>query len=191
MNHTKTELRQAMRRKRQQQNAEVAQEKSAAIASRIFAIVEFRRATRVALYWPIAGQGEVETWAVDRELRSRGSHVFYPVLPSDPAQAPGFVRVQEPGDMQLRGRAFPEPSGAADASALTAIELVVVPAIAATTAGQRIGFGSGFYDRILPRLSPSTMSLVAAYQFQIVPSLSVETHDYQCDVVVTESATYR
>lgn len=66
-------------------------------------------------------------------------------------------------------------------------DVVVVPGLAFTPAGERLGQGGGWYDRFLPRLRDDATTIGVAFDAQIVESLPVEDHDANVDVVVTES----
>lgn len=64
------------------------------------------------------------------------------------------------------------------------IELLMVPGLAFTPKGFRLGVGGGYYDRYLPGFKGKTISL--AFEEQIVNHLPLEEHDYKVKVVVTE-----
>jgi 5-formyltetrahydrofolate cyclo-ligase len=69
------------------------------------------------------------------------------------------------------------------------LDLVIVPGLAFTTNGHRLGRGKGYYDSFLKKCSgvqerpPYTIAL--AFNEQIVPSIPVDTHDFVIDAVVT------
>ena len=81
---------------------------------------------------------------------------------------------------------------ASRAAGVAELDLILVPALAATQEGARLGFGSGFYDRVLPvfRASPRTLSLIVLYEFQVVAALPTEPHDFFCDALLTEQRLY-
>ncbi len=55
--------------------------------------------------------------------------------------------------------------------------------------GGRLGYGAGFYDRLLPELLPTTPRVAAAFACQIVDEIPREAHDLAVDRVVTEAGT--
>ena len=63
----------------------------------------------------------------------------------------------------------------------------VVPGLAFTRKGARLGYGGGWYDRFLAAADPSAVLLGVAYPFQMVEELPSEPHDIRLtDVVVAE-----
>lgn len=64
------------------------------------------------------------------------------------------------------------------------IDCVVVPGLAFDVHGGRLGMGGGFYDRFLP-LAVNAVKIALAYDFQLVDSLPLETHDAKIDAILT------
>jgi len=66
----------------------------------------------------------------------------------------------------------------------------IVPGLAFTRTGARLGYGGGWYDRLLAAADPSAVLLGVAYPFQLVAELPSEPHDIRLtDVVVAEGCT--
>ena len=65
-----------------------------------------------------------------------------------------------------------------------ATDLVLVPALAFTAAGDRLGYGGGYYDRWLEE-HPEALRVGVCLDFQLAGSLPVEPHDVGMDLVVT------
>ena len=67
----------------------------------------------------------------------------------------------------------------------SAVDAWLVPGLAFTEDGLRLGYGGGWYDRFLEGVSPETPKIGIAYRFQIVEELPVEEHDIRLTEVVT------
>lgn len=67
------------------------------------------------------------------------------------------------------------------------IDLLVIPGIAFDTAGNRIGYGKGYYDKFLKGLSNSAFRIALAFDFQIVQEIQTSGHDIKVDKIITES----
>lgn len=81
-----------------------------------------------------------------------------------------------------------EPDGD-DTVDISAMDLVIVPAVAYDRNGNRVGRGKGFYDRLLPECR--AMKIGVAYDFQLVDEIDAEEHDVRVDMVVTQTQTLR
>lgn len=71
------------------------------------------------------------------------------------------------------------------------IDVIVVPGLAFTVDGRRLGQGGGWYDRFLPGLRDHCPMIGVAFEVQIVDELPTEPHDVTLDVVVTEHRVCR
>jgi 5-formyltetrahydrofolate cyclo-ligase len=66
------------------------------------------------------------------------------------------------------------------------VDLVLVPGLAFTSTGLRLGRGGGIYDRLLSTLnSEKSLTMGICYENQIVDSIPVEKHDRPVDLVIS------
>jgi 5-formyltetrahydrofolate cyclo-ligase len=70
------------------------------------------------------------------------------------------------------------------------LDLVVVPGVAFSRDGGRMGNGQGYYDRLLERTRPDCPLIGLCYESQLFDDLIVSPHDVFMDKVVTERAVY-
>jgi 5-formyltetrahydrofolate cyclo-ligase len=78
-----------------------------------------------------------------------------------------------------------EPAGPAVDRARLAGSLVIVPGLAFTPDGHRLGYGGGYYDRFLASLPPSVVTIGLCFREQVVDDLPLDPHDLPVDHVVT------
>ncbi len=71
------------------------------------------------------------------------------------------------------------------------VDIVMVPGVAYSREGGRMGNGQGYYDRLLARVRPDCPLVGLCYESQLMGDLVVSPHDVFMDVVVTERAAYR
>ena len=62
-------------------------------------------------------------------------------------------------------------------------DLIIVPGVAFSKKGERLGYGGGFYDRFLEHHKVYTIGV--AYDFQIMNSLPTEEHDRKLNEIIT------
>jgi 5-formyltetrahydrofolate cyclo-ligase len=179
----KAELRKRLRGVRKTAPLEACAERSRAIASRLEAHEALAAAKRVALLWPILARHEVDLRALDEALRARGVEIAYPAI--DPETGDMTFRVvTDPSTLEEQGYGFMEPPP--DAPVASALDVVVVPAIAVDPTGHRIGYGAGYYDRALPKVAPPAIPIAVAYDWQLVAEVPFTDGDVRCRWVVTD-----
>jgi 5-formyltetrahydrofolate cyclo-ligase len=84
---------------------------------------------------------------------------------------------------------IPEPLDHCPLLPREAIDFVVVPGVAYDREGRRLGYGGGYYDRLLPLLSPRAARVAGAFDVQVVDRVPTGPNDVTIDAVVTESRT--
>ncbi|MEY4551167.1 MAG: hypothetical protein RL685_7362 [Pseudomonadota bacterium] len=166
--------------------------RSARIVDVLLQLPALQQARAVGLFWPRASHREVDLRALDHELRERGVALFYPFM--DPKGAgsytTGFRHVERVEHLQERGRGFAEPALDARIAVAGELDVVIVPALAASPNGHRLGFGSGFYDVTLPDVRPPALAVIVLFSFQLLAEFPTLEHDVACDLVVTDHELY-
>ena len=72
----------------------------------------------------------------------------------------------------------------------TAIDLAILPGLAFDRRGYRLGYGGGWYDKLLEKLNITTI-IGLCFQEQLVNSLPSEDHDKPVDILVTDTEVIR
>lgn len=183
----KAELRKRLRGVRKTTPIEACEARSRALVARLEAHEAVVAAKSIALFWPIVARHEVDLRALDTSLRARGVRIAYPAIDAE-TNVMTLRFVDEIAALEEKGYGFMEP--AADAPEATALDVVIVPAIAADATGHRIGYGAGYYDRTLPRFVPPAVSIVVAFDWQMVVEVPATEHDVRSQWVVTDVRTF-
>ena len=84
-------------------------------------------------------------------------------------------------------RGIPEPGAHCELLGAASIDWVLVPGVAFDRAGHRIGYGGGYYDRLLPLLRADAHRVAGAFELQLVDNVPAASHDVAVDAVVTEA----
>jgi 5-formyltetrahydrofolate cyclo-ligase len=183
----KATLRAAALARRRSTDAATLRSASARIADRVTVLPEFKAAGTILAY--LALPQEAQTARIMEYAWLAGKQVAVPAARLDGEYVPVWLK---PGDSVARGRFdVPEPVVQAPAKP-DRFDLVIVPGVAFTAAGARLGHGKGYYDRMLARLGRRAGCKVGiGLEFQILAVVPVTASDVGMDVVVTEEKVYR
>ena len=164
-------------------------ERSARIVARLQEHPWVRESRGVVLYAAIAERREADVSQLQDWLVERGVRLYYPFMTrTDGGYNTGF-RLLKTGDvLSIQSNRFAEPRADAPSAQRGDVDLVIVPAVAISMDGYRVGTGSGFYDATLPDVCPPARSIVVGYDFQRMVEVPSEAHDWRCDAVVTDAA---
>lgn len=98
---------------------------------------------------------------------------FYPYDHNNCTISTGYLGIKEPTSK--------EPVSS------SMIDIMVVPGIAFTLEGERLGRGKGFYDHYLSRVDFRAQTIGVCFNHQLLPSLPCEQHDRRVNMVLTAS----
>lgn len=183
---SKAELRRELRQRRLALGVEEWERRCAAICDRLRALECLREARGVALFWPMLERREVDLRPLDAELRARGERVYQPFL-TDAGR--GFRLSAGPDSLRTSRWGFLEPDPECAEAGPGTLDVIVVPALALSPRGERLGYGAGFYDRVLPRFRPPALVVGTCFESELYAQLPQAPHDARVDWVVTELET--
>ena len=153
--------------------------KSREIEQRLWLLPEFRSASTVMFF--ASFRSEVETGPMIRHVLASGKRV---VLPRVKGRQLALFEIKDfDTDVSPGAWGIPEPVESHPVP-LTAVDLIITPGAAFDESGNRLGYGAGFYDRILSSFPRMTVAL--AFEEQIVPQVPTDPHDVPVKKIVTE-----
>lgn len=185
---SKAELRAQVRARRAALTPGQRRVHSEQIRQRLRALPEAAGDTPVLAY--AASPREVDLDDLLTEWIAHGRAVWLPWVEGEQL---GIARVRDlrtdltPGHHGIRE---PRPAGRVPAD-LSGLGMALIPGVAYSPAGARLGSGGGHFDRLLARRSASLRVIGVAFECQLVPTLSEQPHDRRVDIVVTERRVLR
>lgn len=166
---------------------------SAAISERLLRLPEYQQAGTVLGYMNFGAEFESSLWvervlaegkrlALPKVNRHAGHLDLYWVDDPENQLAAGMWEIREP--IVERCERLKSVNG---------VEFILLPGAAFSRDGARLGYGGGFYDKLLADL-PSDRAqrpvlAAAAFALQIVESIPQEPTDVRVDWIVTEKET--
>ncbi|OEU45435.1 MAG: 5-formyltetrahydrofolate cyclo-ligase [Desulfobacterales bacterium S7086C20] len=159
--------------------------KSKQIVEHLFGFANFLEAKTVLFY--MNSKSEVATDDMIRRAIKYKKAVVLPLVNTKdkniiPLKIENLDRDVQPGYHEIR-----EPiAKRCKQVPIEYIDLAIVPGIAFDERGGRIGHGTGFYDKFIPKLDATTRKVALAFECQIAAQIPMEPHDRYIDIIITE-----
>ena len=155
----------------------------------LLASSHWAKALTVALYMPI--RGEVDTGLLRARARAGGKGILLPRCLAGRRGEMELVACKDGTELARGSYGIWEPVPALPAIDLDdpgqTPHLLIAPCLAVDHQGCRLGYGGGYYDRLLRRPAlQATLCIGLLYALQFVPSLPVESWDVRLHGVCTE-----
>ena len=153
---------------------------------------------------PIPVRNRAEAEGIARQIRALASSMGEVTLPTlfvpTPLEPDMSLALGEPRwglweagrALVTLGRPPAQPDGEArGAESLKEADLIVIPALAASADGTRLGQGGGWYDRALMHRSPGVPVVAAIFDDELLEAgvIPAEPHDVPVDAIVTPTRT--
>ena len=181
----KRELRARILRDRDATSAEYRARAGASIAATLSKREDFASSKSVLL--TLRFGSEWDTRALLDSALARGKTVAVPRvnLATRMLDICAITRLEHDAAPGYRG--IPEPCAHCALLDIASIDWVLVPGVAFDLEGRRIGYGGGYYDRLLPLLRADTHRVAGAFELQLVERVPAAAHDVRVDAIVTEA----
>jgi len=180
---TKAEIRAQMRRRRATVDEATRLAASHAITTALLARVEFQRAQEIACFLSLP-----QELATDKLLAACHAQSKRVCVPAWDATSRTYVLARlSPMQKLIAGpHGVPEPAAGQTVDPQT-VDLVIVPGMAFDKGGGRLGYGKGYYDRILATCRATCCKIGVGYAWQVVAeNLPLASHDVHMDLIVTD-----
>jgi 5-formyltetrahydrofolate cyclo-ligase len=175
-------IRKQMKEKLEELSKPLYEDYSYRISKALFEDTGWKQANVIGI--TVSKQPEVDTYQIIRKAWELGKQVVVPkCIPSKKQLT--FRTLTEFSQLESVFFGLLEPIEALTAETSSKdIDLLIVPGLAYTTKGYRLGFGGGYYDRFLSDYTGKTLSL--AFHFQVIPQFTIEKHDLPVSKIITD-----
>lgn len=184
----KADWRQELLRRRNSLPSAIRRQAVKAVTLALLTLPELRMARTIGLYADF--RGEVPTARLGLLLWMAGKAVALPV--SDRRQKSLVFRRVGHWHQLCRGTyGIREPNPGCPLVPTRSLDLLVVPGVGFDRGGYRLGYGMGYYDRLLAEIAPGCITVGLAFACQVVPALPREAFDRPVALVLTEDESIR
>ncbi len=177
-------IRKEVLRKRDEINIRSRKGKALLIKQKLFSLPEFQSAN-IIFYFASFGS-EVSTLKQIKEVLGLGKRV---VLPAVDKKAKGLrlYEIKDLSELSPGVMGILEPSLRENRETdINSVDFVVMPGVAFDSGCNRIGYGAGYYDKLLSGLKKQIPLVAIAYEEQIVGSIPSEPHDIKVHRIITD-----
>lgn len=157
------------------------QQRSEALVARVRELERYASARTIAAFMAI--HGEVDLTSLRRAAAAEGKTVALPRV--DLASGDLLLHDAPEEELEMGAYGIEEPREGARLVDPETVDLVLVPALVVDLDGYRVGYGKGYYDRLLPR-APRALACAVVFDFQLVAEVPREAQDVPVDQVITD-----
>lgn len=185
----KKEFRSFVLKIRSGMSQEQVNEKSKKIIEKLVSTEDYKNSGTVFIY--MSFKNEVETMKLIKRMLAEKKHVVIPytdventvIIPSEIKDVENDLKISSFGYLEpIKEKIVPVNPEKFD--------LIIVPGVVFDKRLNRIGFGKGYYDRILEHKRKDAKAIALAYAFQVYDEIPFEPHDIKMDAIITEDAEY-
>lgn len=178
----KASIRKIVLSRRNALSVEIRKVKDLKIKEKILALPEFRAAHKILLY--ASFRSEVDTLDLLKYCVDYGKIIVLPKVDRNNDELT-LYRIEDMNEVVAGYMGIPEPQvHAGRRMPVEEMDLIIVPGVAFDGHCNRLGYGKGFYDKLLTRGAKAKIAI--AYEEQIVEYIPSEPYDIKMDKIITD-----
>lgn len=164
------------------------QDLSTRITQELVKLDAYRNATCVLAYMSFGSEFDTGTLVAD--ALAGGKQLCLPRVNRDTRRLEVHRVENIERDLQSGVWGIREPLPGRPRADFDRIDFVLLPGVAFTPRCERLGYGGGFYDRLIAQFANRPPLVAAAFALQIREQIPVDANDRRIDIVVTENSFY-
>ncbi len=180
----KNDIREIVLKKRNNINLTEKKLKETVIRKKLFSLPNIKKTKNILFY--VSFRSEVDTLQCIKHAFKLKKHVILPRVEVKKRELrlyeikelselhSGYMGIQEPAVKKSREKLLKD------------IDLAIIPGAGFDSKGNRLGYGFGYYDKLLSKSGGHITTIALAFEEQIVLKLPKEIHDVKIDKIITE-----
>ncbi len=184
----KNSLRIKLKKKRLALKLLILKRKNRAITKKLFSLEEFQKAKSILFY--VSFNNEVSTFKMIAKALRQKKLVYVPITDiKNKRLTISRIRVF-PGNLARSSYGILEPKlKYRELFYGKKIDIIIVPGLGFDILGNRLGYGGGFYDRLLKKMGGLKIGL--AFDFQVLRCIPADNNDQKLDLIITDKRKIR
>jgi 5-formyltetrahydrofolate cyclo-ligase len=163
----------------------VLDEVSTRLSDAFLALIAERFWLHIAVFIPLAGEPDIWTPA-QQLMATQAANIYAPRMMKE--KQLDLVMITDPTAL-VRGPfgVVEPPLSWEPLTDLTALDAIFIPGLAFSKTGGRLGFGGGWYDRLLARIPDKTIKIGVCWNEMLIDSVPMDAWDIRMDGILTEA----
>ena len=158
-------------------------QKETAIKKSLFGLEIFQNSKSILMY--VSFRSEVDTISHLDEILDLGKKLIVPLVDSK-LKTLTLYEIRSASELEPGYMGIHEPkAGAARIVNINDIDLAVIPGTGFDPKGNRLGYGGGYYDRLLADTEKHIPTIALSFEEQITDEIPAEPHDIKMDIIIT------
>lgn len=158
---------------------------SEAVLKKLLEMPAFQNSSRISIY--LSTEDEISTTPIIRNIFESGKSCFVPRYNKSVMEMVRLSSMKDYEDLPVTKWNIKQPRiGEERENALQTggLDLVIVPGVAFTSRGVRLGHGKGYYDSFLSKLNPKPATIALAFTQQVLLNVPAHDHDVKIDHIL-------
>lgn len=175
---------------REQQPPDVRATQSAVITKRLLQLPQYQQADVVLGYMNFGAEFDSSAWV--KQVLADGKRLALPKVNRQTNQLDLYWVNDLTSQLATGWWGIPEPVAerCERLNTLNEVEFALLPGVAFTRSGARLGYGGGFYDKLLGKSAYRPTLVAAAFELQVVEDMPQELTDVKVEWIVTEREVF-
>jgi 5-formyltetrahydrofolate cyclo-ligase len=183
----KRKIRSGIQHERDTLDETIRQDKSLQIANKFIGLSQYDESSCMLAYHPF--RSEIDTRIIIRDAITRGKKIALPRVGKEGLELFYIKNLEEDLEPGTYGIMEPIPSRCEKAEP-SHVDLAIVPGVGFDRKHNRLGYGGGFYDRLLTCIPVGVPKIALAFDLQVIDKVPVSEHDLKIDILITESQIF-
>lgn len=186
-NLLKKELRKKIQNKRNNLPIWDRKKRSRIIAEKFVSTAYYINSNNILIYYPF--RSEIDVTIIIRQALKNKKNIILPRVHDRKLKLFYIDNLKK--QLEIGAYGIMEPTtGLCRAAKISSIDLVIVPGLVFDKNLNRLGYGGGFYDRLLPLIPAGVKKIALCFDIQVVDSIPVSEHDIKVDLLITDTNIY-
>ncbi|MBE3093329.1 MAG: 5-formyltetrahydrofolate cyclo-ligase [Actinobacteria bacterium] len=183
----KRDIRKRIQNKRNSLPIRDRKKRSKIIAEKFFDTAYYNNSNNILIFYPF--RSEIDVTIIIRQALENKKNIILPRIHDQELKL--FYVDNLKKQLERGAYGIMEPIiGLCRPAKISDIDLVVVPGISFDKNLNRLGYGGGYYDKLLLHIPEGVKKIALCFDIQVVDSIPISEHDIKVDILITDTKIY-